>query len=64
MTQHFTQNTVSAAFWCGKCQRSTQHRIDKGRKGPCLGCVERLEKQHAEQPMLKKPAASSQGSLF
>lgn len=47
MTQHFTRNTVSAEFWCGKCKKRTQHRIDKGRKGPCLDCIGRLEKESA-----------------
>lgn len=42
MTQHFTRNTVSAEFWCSKCSKFTQHRIDNGRKGPCLICIERL----------------------
>ena len=43
MTQHFTRNTVSASFYCGKCERFTQHRIDKGRKGPCLNCIEKYD---------------------
>jgi hypothetical protein len=47
MTEHFTRNTVSAAFWCSKCQKFTQHRIDDHRKGPCLECIARLEKLHA-----------------
>lgn len=47
MTQHFTRNTVSAEFWCGKCKKRTQHRIDGGRKGPCLECIARLEKESA-----------------
>ena len=42
MTQHFTRNTISAAFHCPKCGRVTQHRIDGRRKGPCLGCIDRL----------------------
>ncbi|HZW05358.1 MAG TPA: hypothetical protein VFF58_00490 [Candidatus Nitrosotalea sp.] len=46
MTQHFTKLTVSAAFYCGKCGKSTQHRIDQGRKGPCLNCIAKLEAQH------------------
>ena len=53
MTQHFSRNTVSASFWCGKCQRFTQHRIDRdgksGRKGPCLGCIAKLEVQRVER---------------
>lgn len=47
MTQHFTRNTVSATFHCGKCGKPTSHRIDKGRKGPCLECIARLDAQHA-----------------
>lgn len=47
MTQHFSRSTISAGFWCGKCQKQTQHRIDNGRKGPCLGCIAKLEAQHA-----------------
>ncbi len=43
MTQHFTRNTVSAAHWCGKCQKSTQHRIDDRRVGPCLDCIAKYD---------------------
>jgi hypothetical protein len=46
MSEHFTRNTVSAEFWCGKCQKRTQHRIDDRRRGPCLECIARLEAQH------------------
>lgn len=46
MAQHFTKNTVSAAFFCGKCGKVTQHRIDDGRKGPCLECIAKLEEAH------------------
>lgn len=50
MTEHFSRNTVSATFHCGKCGKATAHRIDSGRKGPCLECIARLDKQHAEAP--------------
>ncbi|MGH9496005.1 MAG: hypothetical protein ACRD3B_13480 [Candidatus Sulfotelmatobacter sp.] len=53
MTQHYTRNTVSAAFWCGKCSRSTQHRIDGGRKGPCLECIAKLDRDHAARPKVE-----------
>lgn len=46
MTQHFTRNTVSAPFHCGKCGKVTQHRIDDRRKGPCLECIAKLEALH------------------
>lgn len=56
MTQHFTRNTVSSSFYCPKCKRQTQHRIDDRRKGPCLECIERLEREHTE--------ADAQGEMF
>jgi ribosomal protein L44E len=49
MPEHFSANTVSAAFYCPKCQKRTQHRIDDHRKGPCLECMARLEREHAKQ---------------
>ena len=61
MTEHFTRNTVSATFHCGKCGKPTAHRIDKGRKGPCLECIARLDAQHANAP---KPKAAEQQELF
>lgn len=61
MPEHFTRNTISAAFWCNKCQKVTQHRIDDRRKGPCLECIGKLEEKHAAQ--LSKPQAE-QSSLF
>jgi hypothetical protein len=62
MTQHFTRNTVSVAFWCGKCQKSTQHRIDGGRKGPCLECIANLDREHDEA--VKAAALKAQPGLF
>lgn len=46
MPEHFTANTVSAEFYCSKCGRCTQHRIDGHRKGPCLECIARLNAAH------------------
>jgi ribosomal protein L44E len=50
MTQHFTRNTVSADFYCSKCGKFTQHRIDRGRKGPCLDCIAKLDALHQNAP--------------
>lgn len=36
MSEHYTRNTEWATFWCTRCRRNTQHRIDEGRRGPCL----------------------------
>lgn len=63
MTQHFTRSTVSASFYCGKCERFTQHRIDGGRKGPCLECIDRQDKEHANRPA-ETPAPAKQKGLF
>jgi len=65
MTQHFTRSTVSAEFYCGKCRKNTQHRIDHGatgagRKGPCLDCIAKLEALHNAP----KPEAERQQELF
>jgi len=64
MTEHFTRNTVSAEFWCGKCSKRTQHRIDDRRKGPCLECIAKLEAQHTEHADSPKPPADEQQLLF
>jgi hypothetical protein len=64
MTHHFTRSTVEASAWCKKCQKSTMHRVDQdvmqGRLGPCLLCMEKLEKLHNAS----KPEPDRQGSLF
>ena len=59
MTEHFTRSTVSSAFYCPKCGKQTQHRIDDRRKGPCLECIAKLQAQHDA-----KAEAEKQGSLF
>ena len=41
MSQHYTRNTVSAAAWCSRCRKQTQHRVDDRRIGPCLDCLEK-----------------------
>lgn len=36
MGEHFTRNTLECTAWCNTCQGFTQHRVDGGRRGPCL----------------------------
>jgi hypothetical protein len=36
MPEHFTKNTLGCTAYCRKCQRNTQHRVDGGRRGPCI----------------------------
>lgn len=60
MTQHFTRNTISSSFYCPTCRKPTQHRIDDKRKGPCLDCIDRLEREHDERVLM----ADAQGEMF
>lgn len=58
MSEHFSCLTVSVGAWCGRCQKQTQHRVDRGRKGPCLDCIDKLELQHAAKPTSPPPQIS------
>lgn len=64
MTQHFTRGTLSAEFYCAKCGRMTQHRIDGVRKGPCMDCIARLEREHDERTPRAPIPTGKQGELF
>ena len=64
MSEHYTRNTVSASAWCAKCKKFTQHRIDGVRKGPCLECIARLDRLHAEVEAEALKVFPEQGSLF
>lgn len=63
MSEHYTLNTVSAAGWCARCQKETQHRIDRGRKGPCLNCIDKLEIERARS-QIEKQRSTRQQSLW
>jgi ribosomal protein L44E len=51
MAEHHTRNTLEVTAWCKVCRRDTQHRVDDGRRGPCL--------EHEAQPMTKKQTAAA-----
>jgi hypothetical protein len=56
MPEHYTKNTLECTAWCARCQRDTQHRVDGGRRGPCLECQPRgmSKDQEARQKRLQK----------
>ena len=65
MAEHYTKNTLTATAWCTKCNRATEHRIDDGRRGPCL------DKDHPDSgipraviPKLDLPDPPEQKDLF
>ncbi len=57
MPEHYTKNTIEATCWCKKCGKATQHRIDDGRRGPCL------EHETPVKPK-KEPLKEKQEDLF
>lgn len=54
--KHHPRNTVSIQKWCGKCLAHTPHRVDGGREGPCLRCIDRMEECRKVEPPAKPPA--------
>jgi hypothetical protein len=55
---HYTKNTESCRVWCNKCSRITEHRVDNGRRGPCL---EHQTPVRAKIPKFDPPKS---GNLF
>lgn len=56
MPEHYPKNTVTASVWCKVCGRETTHRIDDGRRGPCMECMHQRELE-----VVKKPPAKQEG---
>jgi hypothetical protein len=63
MTEHYSKQTVSVSAFCSKCNKSTEHRVDHGRKGPCLRCVEKLQADFTYHEQEKRKE-QRQGVLF
>ena len=53
MSEHFTKNTLEITAYCARCAKQTQHRVDGGRKGPCLDCLE-MRRIEAEASRIKR----------
>lgn len=60
--KHYTKNTVSVYAWCGQCKGQTPHRVDNGRRGPCLTCIDRLDKKQDRAAV--RAIKHEQASLF
>lgn len=54
MSEHYTLETVEVKVWCRVCRQPTMHRVDGGRRGPCL--------EHA--PKEKPKPVPQSGNLF
>jgi hypothetical protein len=65
MAEHYTRNTLTATAWCAKCHRNTEHRVDDGRRGPCLDPDHPAPPiPRAVIPKLDLPKEPEQGDLF
>jgi hypothetical protein len=64
MTEHYTRNTLECTAWCARCQRMTQHRVDGGRKGPCIDPKHLKPPVKAVIPPFDDVEKSKQGKLF
>jgi hypothetical protein len=60
MPEHFTKRTIEASYWCLKCGGPTMHRVDTGRRGPCLACLAKL----SSSGPVKKVEPAAQRELF
>jgi ribosomal protein L44E len=56
MPEHFTRNTLECTSYCPQCKRDTQHRVDGGRRGPCIDLNHPVRKFSADQIKRKKQA--------
>jgi hypothetical protein len=50
MPEHYTKSTVQVSVWCNPCGKHTPHRVDDGRRGPCLTCLALLEAERKKPP--------------
>jgi hypothetical protein len=65
VTHHYPRNAISVVAWCRKCWANTPHRIDDRRVGPCLACIEKLNRAHDERQTQEVAASpEAQGELF
>ena len=58
--EHFTHSTVEASFWCNVCGKPTMHNVASGRRGSCLECIKRLQR---DLPGIERPKEPEQMTL-
>ena len=62
MPEHYPKDTVQVQVWCNVCHKETMHRVDAGRRGPCLACLRKRELEAEERKPV--PPGPQQGRLF
>jgi hypothetical protein len=58
MPEHYPKSVVEAQCWCDVCWRLTPHRIDDGRRGPCL--IDHHPVKHPETCKRPEPEPAQQ----
>ena len=56
MPEHYTKNTLECTAWCNRCGKFTQHRVDGGRRGPCLDCIAQREVESEAEHLRQEKA--------
>jgi len=51
--EHYTKNTLECTAWCNKCNDFTQHRVNAGRRGPCIACIDKRIAQNEVERIRK-----------
>jgi ribosomal protein L44E len=64
MPEHYTKDTVQVSVWCNPCNKHTMHRVDHGRRGPCLECMAKQEEKSQERKRAPAKAAPVQLKMF
>lgn len=54
--EHYTRGTLECTAFCKKCGRNTQHRVDGGRRGPCIDPDHPVRELSQDQIRRKKKA--------
>lgn len=49
MAEHYTRATIAVSAWCPTCRKRTEHQVGGHRKGSCLECLARLNREHDER---------------
>lgn len=66
--EHYTRNTETVTAYCLKCRAFTEHRVDQGRKGPCLDPAHPVHGERSGRAAAKakepKPEKEKTGDLF
>ncbi|HEY1897828.1 MAG TPA: hypothetical protein VGG62_16225 [Terracidiphilus sp.] len=62
MPEHYPKATVEVKVWCNVCHRETMHRVNNGRRGSCLECIGKREREIKERRA--KPPLPVQQKLF